>query len=123
MQIVKTVLWFLKKIYAPVTKNAEISEGKSLEYFTIIANKVLVNYITSPLGTWCLSFGDKISGENTLEWVPPPSANETNWQKQVKAEKNRSCLLAQNKTGEKKKKKEKGEKGVRKEPKRIEQNS
>lgn len=32
--------------------NAEISGGKSPEYFTIIANKVLVNAIMSPLGAW-----------------------------------------------------------------------
>lgn len=30
--------------------NAEISGGKSLEYFTIIANKVSVNSIMNPLG-------------------------------------------------------------------------
>lgn len=39
-------------IYTPVTMNAKIPGGKSLEYFTIIANKVLVNSITSPLGAW-----------------------------------------------------------------------
>lgn len=37
-------------IYTPVTMNAEISGGKSLEYFITIANKVLANSITSALG-------------------------------------------------------------------------
>lgn len=39
-------------IYTPVIMNAEISGGISLEYFTIVANKVSVNSITNPLGTW-----------------------------------------------------------------------